>query len=339
MKKQLIINNMPPVKPYQHNAYVESILYSHKDYNNWIANNYIQVMAYKYNNRIGIDYLSGSIFGSVPLLDFYSLDKEEMFNSEYDVHNDLKEWIDSNKYIYTFLDEFYIPKRNAFNKFHFNHDSLIYGYDNDKRIYNIVGFDSSGNYSISEISFEILYRAICNENICLILLKLKEIDYNFDIDKFTEMLLDYTQAKDCRDKLSLYLDMESYNEVYYDNKFNNAESFGINIYSCFNEILEFCAINKSNLDYRNFYLLYEHKLNMLSKIKYLKINNFLKNTYKIEEEFNKLINMAGIILRLSLKYNMNHDQQILMKIYGMLSKAEVIEKAILHKVTDQLQGN
>ena len=124
--RTLNINEKPMIRTYHYNAFAESILSGHAYYDAWIANNYIQIVTYKDKKGINdglLDYFCGTIFGSVPLLSNEYVDKSEIITSEEKMEY-LKEWLDQGRYLYTFVDEYYIFDTYNYRKNHYVHDIL-----------------------------------------------------------------------------------------------------------------------------------------------------------------------------------------------------------------------
>lgn len=328
----LYVDTNPRVRTYQCNAFIESILSDRSDYDAWISNNYIQLALYKKDDEDTLDYFGGSIFGCIPLLEYKSYeDCSYLKNQENEVHEKFQEWIDSGNYIYTFLNEYYVPERFAYLKFSFNHDVLIYGYDAKKQVYLLIGYNDRGNYATSEISYKNLTNAFLNEVDCLILVKKKEMEYSFNYNKFKTMITEYRNGVDSRNNLDVYLDMKSYNHPYYDVKLGNYVCFGLTIYQGIEELLE-NAYNKS-LDYRLFYLIYEHKVNMELRIKYLIKTGYIKDI-NFQSDYNTLSNKANQLFSMVLKYNINYDSFLLERLKKIIGELHKEEADILDKLLE-----
>lgn len=67
--------------------------------------------------------------------------------------------ISGNQYIYTFVDEYYMPYSYAYQKIHFCHDLCIYGFDDSKQVFHISAYDSYNRYTLLTVSFDTLYLA------------------------------------------------------------------------------------------------------------------------------------------------------------------------------------
>lgn len=71
--------------------------------------------------------------------------------------------INDGFYIYTHVDEFYVPYSSHTQKRHFFHDILIYGYNQNKKVIYTIGYGSDGEYSLREISMEDLTTAFYSD--------------------------------------------------------------------------------------------------------------------------------------------------------------------------------
>lgn len=337
MKNILYIEDQPAIRTYQYNAYVESILASHKDYENWIASNYIQVAFYENNissRSSSMDYFSGSVFGSIPLLEYEDFRRKiEIVDNEAQVHEVLQNALNSKQYIYTFLDEYYVPDRISTGKVHQEHDVLIYGYDLDKRVYYIIGYNRDAQYLTHVIGFEQFYQGFCNDNSCVFFLKIKETGYEFNLNKFKEMLLDYRYGRDSREYIDRYFDLCTYNEPYFDTKFDGDICFGIKSYQC---LLDRMRIQGESLDYRILYLIAEHKKNMLSKVNYLVAHNYLSNAIEVIEIYQNMIKQSETNIYLLLKYYISKNEEILDKIKKTIESLEEQEEKVLDILLNQI---
>ena len=221
-----------------------------------------------------LDYFCGTIFGSVPLLSNEYVDKSEIITSEEKMEY-LKEWLDQGRYLYTFVDEYYIFDTYNYRKNHYVHDILIFGYDRDG-LFSVIGYTKKG-YSSRKIGVSDLYQAIQNDNGCLFKIELKNEEYRFDIKTFKRMCIEYCDANDSTKSKEIYLDTASYNSSF-DNRLFQEACFGLDLYQELTERLTTFLPSKMWLDNRVFFLINEHKENMAYKVDYLINHHYLADT-------------------------------------------------------------
>ncbi len=325
----------PLIRTYQYNAFAESIIGVHKDYEEWLANNYVQIMVREdfENSRNVIEYLAGSIFGCCPLLDFQGEIKEDIMSSFTSYIEYLDNMLRQEYYIYTFVDEYYIPNRVSYQKNHFEHDILLYGWEHNNLVY--MGYDALGNYAKGKLSAEQLYRAMQTDSPCLIRLNLNKNSYQFNIQNFIFMLKQYVYAEDSRQNLDIYLDMSKYNPQFYDGKLNKPLIFGSHVYRKLEQLIDYCDETGAPYDWRVLHLLYEHKQSMYQKIKYLMSNNYLEDNESTLVQYNDIVSKAKIIENLGLKYHIKRTGNVSKEIRDRISVLQR-EEEILGGVLDSL---
>lgn len=132
------------------------------DYYNWRSMNFIQLWYGDKDEFVWLDYYlfprkSYSYVYSQNFLDVHTTTGEEIIDDYSDIHCFLKKSIQHEYYVDLDLDEFYVQNRSAFGKVHYNHENLIYGYDDEKRVYYLLGYH--GKLVDGIIPFESLSQA------------------------------------------------------------------------------------------------------------------------------------------------------------------------------------
>lgn len=325
----------PLIRTYQYNAFAESIMGCHRDYQEWLAGNYVQIMVCEdFENSINvIEYLAGSIFGGCPLLDNQGKRKSEIMES----YESCVEYLDSalkqGYYIYTFVDEYYIPNRVSYGKNHFEHDILLYGREQEAFVY--IGYDALGNYTKGMLSTEQFYQAMQTDNMCLIMVSLNSSEYKFDIEKFIFMLKQYVCAEDSRQNLDVYLDMSKYNAYFYDSKLHKPLSFGSSVYEPLERLIAYYDEAGAFYDWRVLHLLHEHKQAMYHKLKYLGDKKYLENSAHILMQYKEIVDRAALIENLGLKYQITRAGRVSKEIRRNILELQR-EEEILGRVLDSL---
>ncbi len=332
------VNVNPEIRTYHFNAFAESIMAVHKDYNAWKANNYIQIMAYEdfYNGKAVMEYLVGSVFGGCELLDYqdFSDEKECFIKSIESMNRFFEDSFQQNASVYTFADEYYVASTSSYQKEHFVHDILICGKQEGK--YEYLGYDSIGNYSKNLISEEILFKALHVDNKCVRSIKCNTKSYKFDLNKFILMLEEYLYGKDSRNNLNIYIYKETYNEDFYGGKLKRPCVFGTDIYMLLKKIMSIMASKDLGYDKRILYLLSEHKQSMMQKIIYVTDENYLENGKYFQEKYNDICKKAKILENIGLRYGFTKDTNELKKIEEKLFELKEGEETILKELLEQL---
>lgn len=96
-----------------------------------------------------------SYFWSNPYLKVLQIPLQHLGSS---IHKVMRSFIDDNYYLFfNGIDDFYIKGKSWYQKRHFKHDGLLYGYDQNDRTYSIFAYDQAWRYrgfKISQDDFE-----------------------------------------------------------------------------------------------------------------------------------------------------------------------------------------
>lgn len=207
-------------------------------------------------------YVLSGFNGDEIFLDFYVQTPEHHFNPWFKgsqrLHRDLilgsicnlisfiKKQIDFEYYVWTHVDENYIPNTPSYHTRRFAHAVLIYGYDDSTR----TAFEQCDIYDVY-LNYTHLLKInpdYHNDKI-----------YEFSLSYFTECMGNY---------------FTSFNEIenfksFYAPKLYSDRTFGLNIYNKLTTFFELMSSKQRNIERRLLYTLREHKKFMNLKIKYI----------------------------------------------------------------------
>ena len=307
------------VKPYEYNAFADIVISDHQDYKAWNANNYIQVFVTELNNKtkdIYIDYLSGSVYGCIPILKIEDLSPDKINNPQ-QVYDRIKLGLSQGYVYYTFLNHSYIPfySKDLFD--YEEHDVLI----NSKNSNEIKYIENlKGEYELYEVNEEKIKESFlnCNNNCVFELKSDKNMRYKFNLDSFIKMLYEYLNSKEPKDESVYFHKNGFYSENFFGEKKSSALAYGIDSYSYIVEYVIKNINQKRNIDYRMFYLLKEHKHNMIDKISYLVQHNYIHKdkAEKLMEQFKNLENRLNTIMHIVMKYNYKLTSNVVDRVVG-----------------------
>lgn len=122
-----------------------SVLAVHDETKDWLHENFINICCDNSKNgrllNVGNGFLGfyNSVFE-------YTVSTYDDVNSQQIVERLKSELIKEN-YSFIYLDEYYVSVKSAYNNYHFRHQSLIYGFDDEKKIFNAIAFDKTGHYA------------------------------------------------------------------------------------------------------------------------------------------------------------------------------------------------
>lgn len=305
-------------------------------YVNWLYSNFIQL---EYGPRIlndkPLDYFmpiekrNNKNYNN-PFLKLYELNYNVLFTLKIDFSKLVKTYLSNGIYLDVYINEFYIKNRKAYNSYKYYHSNLIYGFDDDREIFNIMGYDSQGMLIVSELEYKNFKKAI-SEDINKVMQHSKGIQYYMDYfsDSFDpKLLIDY---------LKEYINSENSSYKYRAlSHFKTEKCFGISLYDYYSSEYTDDFI----FDYRISYILYEHKLIMVDRLKFLYERNYLTNKeYKeLTKVFNVLLEKSEMIKNLIIKYKILPNEKTKKSIINNLIEMKSIEAPIIRELIKFLSG-
>lgn len=327
----IYINNIenPIIKTYHFPAFVLSIMQNNPESFDWIYSNYIQTCFQKETDPIPFYYfifdINLSPWINVELKAFEDLKKDNIIGY-------LKEVIRSKGYIRLSMDQYFVPEKEAYHKQHYNHDDLIYGFNDEKEVFYLFGYTANKIMERTEISFNNLIEGILNVN------------KNFYYLEYLEIF--YLNNK-CTYKMKkgyIRQELQRYTEGYCTTKdfdwFQNYDvrSWGIQTYDsiikCFDGVIE------DNDYYLNSYdkiisFFFEEKNVMIKRIKYLS-QKFGINLDEEISRYNKILEIAYYFRNYFIKLaNYKPDKRnIFIKI---CSFCKTEEESVLKSVIGKLE--
>lgn len=333
----------PFTKTYLYDAYASSILLAHGNkHMEWFLSNYIQLSANKDifdDNNVFLEY------DGLPSLYSPFIKKQQFFwshfmNMGFNLHDFICKNLNQNNYFFCQADEYYIPDRLNYKKAHFIHDLLIYGYDENKKLYFTAGYDSGFMYKRGQCTYKEFEEAFLNNTWDKLeapwtdKIRLYQYDdhaaYRFNLDLVKRSLEDYLSAENIFNKYSRF--KERY----------TSKVFGVGIYKV---ILDHINIVKYNLESRDkrddiyldnrvFRLLLEHKSIMLLRMDYL---NHLFNMDDLIYRYKEVNELAEKAHVLAIKFKILQNVPTLKKIEDRIIKMREIEEPVLQELYKRMQ--
>lgn len=242
-------------------------------YLNWITTNFIQLYCYKdfdlhaipLNFSTGI-YLNDDFYSFCPYLRVQNIKYSLLKKNNINIIKFIISALDDDNYVDVFLNEYFVPQGNGFEKYEYQHGNMIYGYDLQGETFNIVGYNEHSLIRHSVLSFKQLEDAIIEDGRegwyrigLLSIFKFHPyVTFTFNLDLMLKQLEDYLYAKNSLEGCSI---ME-----------NNEPriAHGIDVY-------DYLIINISLFpsDIRPLHVIWEHKKIMLLRLKYLKFYDYI----------------------------------------------------------------
>lgn len=292
------------VRTYLYHALPNSIIMSDKNYETYFYNQFIQLVYFKNNNvpKITLDFFHTK-FIDLDIFQKEIISKQTLNNNNVNIDNYIINAINSGYYIIVYLNEYHIPTRNVYmhdeseDTRYYMHENLIYGYDENAKIFYSLAYDYRYIFCTTEIPFENLIQGFndTKENNKVISLKLnKSYPSSLNLNLIHKSLIDYYNSTNSYKANKL---IDYYGELDYltPNEFDNA-AYGLNAMKNLQICLNKTIATNASIDMRAFFLLKEHKklmfkrLDYLNKNKILDINNILIQYGEVENISNILFN-------------------------------------------------
>lgn len=290
-----IITHDPPI------ANLFSILGTEPNTESWVMNHFVNLYIHK-DEIFDNFYDRNAFFYGCPWIQVVQIRREIVLRICSRIIEYVKALIDEGFYIYCMGNTEYISAYH--NDRYWAHNLMVYGYDDVSQTFYLSDFFENGKYTRAACSYEELEKALqtaqMNRHFVNLIygMKLKEIEYKFEVDMLLEKLTDYLGSVNLFCKYRTRMDEEFYsnkggNAYYY---FSYAEMkdlyyFGLSFYDKLADMAEKKSLRlKRPLD-----LLYEHKLLMSRRLDFLWNNRYMRDS-----EYDKLKRTCDDMVRLSL---------------------------------------
>lgn len=269
-------------------------------YYSWLFLNYIQLYYNNVNAYVWLDYynLPERNYRKYHLNHFFDFNKDYYYEMEQmmtDINTYIHWSINNGYYIEIQLDDYYIPSRDRYCSEHRKHNNLIYGYDDERNEYNLIGYNNKlHNSMIAYADFERAFKAISNDGDIIYRIKYAPSDQTFEFNKniLKEKLQEYMEGIDSSEAFATTVPLQE-------------GIYGIKVY----DVLINTERGKYLLlqDKRISYVLYEHNKIMKDRIDYLISKKIISDDYttkKLILLINEIVNKSETLKNSILKKNM-----------------------------------
>lgn len=348
--KKLELSN-PPIKVFLNHAYILSVLLNDTKSLPWFYSNYIQIYFFKkIDGNLNLNFYIGNMtkyFYNIPFLEVRTLDKRFFIKEIINYIDFFVDSIEHGYYIMTIVDEFYIKGKREFSKDHFMHLIMLHGYDRSEKSFYASGIFDNNIYGEQKISFNEFNQSFISESgynkgirdYSVMLFKHREaenlpyplnnynyFDYSFDVKNVKLFLNEYLYSMNSEEKLRMYYNL------------NENIGFGMEVYDNIisNIKLKIKQDIKSEIDYRGYHGLMEHKEIMVKRIDYMVRNNYLYKSEDLLILFKNIENRTHVLRNIILKYNVSLKDTILIKAIDLVKQISEDEKIAIKKVLDRL---
>ena len=224
----------------------------------------------------------------------------------------------------------------------FPHELFIYGYNIEKEIFYVGDFTFGEHYTYSTVSFSDVERGyeVINapedhmfkddykgtRGLYVILKNNETTYYSLDIELITRTLREYLECKDTKDHFRMMR-----------NRFNDT-TFGVDVYDkVIAQIDKQLHAEEPDYDIRSLHLMYDHKVLMLERIKYLMANDYLPFSQTIVDDYSvvveNMLTARNLLVRISITGEIDRADRFA----KYLNTAKDMEVKVLSKVLEQLE--
>ena len=324
IRKLLPLCKKPYIISYQNHAYYLGILSTCEHFEDYFFCNFINLY-YHQNTRIKLNIVTETWYPC----ESYFLYNKFTYNTLPDLLNRDNErfaqlMIDmlcSDYYILGKINEYYVPKRPGYKREYEEHDFLVYGFDKEKKEFNLIGYNDQKQYQESMISFEELQKGIFSfKSINWIdFLKInKDYRFAFKLENLKILLNDYLQSKN------------SYAKGTYCKYEGEPCTFGINAIESFaNDLKTKKSLSSDYLRY--FRLLLEHKECMNRRVIYLLDKGYIADR-QILMNYEKILNGFQVLFISAIKISISFSSVKLNEIIRAMLSITKKEAELLNEL-------
>lgn len=319
-----------PIKYLQLHAYRLSIILHHEESWPWFYSNFIQLVGRRGADRDAyrIDFLNASedFHTAFPWLDYCPIIKDVFLGKlGCNIHELLQASLQEQLYIYTFVDEYYIPHRRSYRQQHFRHDVLISGYDLTDRTYTIVGYDENMIYRETKVRFEQMEQGIMSVDAVITQIYKKTIHYELDMEAIQNALTDYIHAYNSSKRLRSFI-----------SPLSDQHEFGMGVYRGFLEHLDKVREDKLYYDIRLTHLLMEHKQCMAMRLEYLKGQHRLNHADELQSQCREMVDLTMRLRHAYLKITLGTDREAVDKVRTLALAMQTADEALTERILNNL---
>ncbi len=346
--RRLLPLSIPTLNGYLHHAFPLSILAGRRAFLPWFYSQYIQLSCpghydferavkgrfEKFDFYLHPDYYAIHPFRHVlvcPFLESHWLDRRLAMRTD-GLVTFLVESIGLGYYVEACVDAFYIPGSAAFQERHLCHEILISGFDSESDSFVVsIGFDRTGDYTIDELGFDDVERAIASADLAghynqqgLGLLRpIPEIDYELDTEWIRSQLQDYVWSKNTSKRFTGLRN-------------HDCRFYGLATYEWLERYFAFLAGRPDCYDIRPIHILWEHKKMMVDRIRYLETAGILLEERGFGRRYERLATTAGVLRMMLMKARVTMDPTIVQRIAEGIRQMGGDERDLLVELIEAL---
>lgn len=289
-----------------------------------------------------VHFTEGSSFFNPWLANAACMDHDSLQRHLPGISSYIVEHLAQGSYVETYLNEFYIPALFNGGRHHFGHRLLVYGYDDTRRSFNIIGFDRKSQYRQLECSYAALDAAFFSiypqypDRTRLFRPDPSQPAPAFDDERFLTLLEDYLSSRNSFLNPDLRGDLKAKSNLW----------FGLKVYDFLGEyIRQLLALKKAGtrpgLDFRGFHTLWEHKRCMASRLEWMSQSGYplseaLLHRFSMVVSQTEALRTRVLMCRNGL---VPPDKGYLEEVPVLLDRVRSLENDVLRDVLAALSGS
>lgn len=322
---------IPPIVGYQYLAYPLCTVLTRNEALPWFYSNFIHLYCHHdLNSEAASRSVPMTFYGEdfirCPWLITQKLEREYVLDSPSGIIEFLIHSIRSNYTISLHVDEFYIPRRRVYQQTHYAHDILVYGYDDARRSFLVLGYDEEMQFQKTVVPYHEMEQGFQN------------LEWT---DNYDEQIYLYKFNKPGSYRLDAAFIKESLEEYMTGSNISLRNrgtadpleaAFGIDVYAA---LIRNMPVLVRKRDIRPIHILWEHKKMMGLRLQYLCDQELLSPDFA--ECFRPIEEQAYALRHLLMKYALTGEDHLLKQGLEEITHIMESEKRILRTVVKALE--
>lgn len=229
-----------------------------------------------------------------------------------------KSMIERGYYVLGNYNECYIPQKKAYRVCDFDHDYILFGYDDSTETFKSAGYTNSGKYEVFDITYRDYLLAVINN-----LAVKAEIKY-YKINNTYEPAINLNHI---REKTQHYLLCRWHESGQLSN-----DKFGLDSWL---QLANYVATAGKELDVRLSKYYVEFHNVMLHRMQLVECYNVVVGD-ELSKRYENVVERAHLVHNLFMKYNLSPRDSMLSRIVKIISENRKAEEIVIRDFLDSL---
>lgn len=223
----------------------------------------------------------------------------------------IKYCIRQDYYLNIQLDEYYVKDRFAYQNRHYDHYNLFWGYNDNARVFYILGYNERGKVAVSELPYDVFsYKIYRGTTVVRYKYRTNSSELEFRKELVTQSIYEYYHGIDSSIKYSNILTSKS-------------AWYGLNIFDRLIQSEKGVELLKN--DKRISFVLYEHCRLMKNRLNFLNESGYLNGMFEpLMLKCEKMVDISEILKNMVIMHNIRPKKES--EILNQLQALHVSEK-------------